>query len=110
MLVNVNIKPVKLKTVARVFAEVKPDLIDGNACYFGAFVAGKLVGIVSYVEHEHVVYLGHAFVLDNYRNKGVYNMLVEYRERHIKEKFARTYSDATQLTKLKRLAVILIGQ
>ncbi len=86
MIENVNIKQVKLSAVAKVFADIKPDLIDGHAIYFGAFVSNKLIGIVSYVNHEHIVYLGHAFVLEEYREHGVYRMLVEYREQVIAEK------------------------
>ena len=65
------------------FESVKPDLLDSAATYYGAFVKGQLVGVVSYVEHERVIYLCHAFVLSEYRGRGIYKMLWNYRSSKI---------------------------
>lgn len=110
MIVNVNIKAIHIKSVIKVFEHIKPDLIDNNANYIGAYVTGKLVGIVSYVEHPNNIYLGHAFVLESYRNKGIYNMLVEYRERVLIEKYkGKTAIAHCNTNSLKQLLKLKYG-
>lgn len=67
------------------FGPLKPDLLDKYATYFGAFIKDELVGIVSYVEHEHIIYLCHDYVLSEHRSKGIYKLLSDYRTMRIKK-------------------------
>ena len=57
-----EIKKVGYKEVYENFKEIKPDLLDEYATYYGCYIKDKLVGIVSYVEHDSVIYFCHAFV------------------------------------------------
>lgn len=68
-----------------VFGKLKPDLLDHHAVYQGAYIKDQLVGIVSYTEHENYVYLGHAYVLEEHRGRGIYKLLWEYRNMKIKD-------------------------
>lgn len=79
-----EIKTVTYEEVEREFLEIKPDLLDRSATYYGCFIKTELVGIVSYVEHESVIYLCHAFVKSEHRNKGIYKLLWNYRDSKIK--------------------------
>lgn len=80
-----EIKQVSYKEVEENFFEIKPDLLDKYAIYFGAFVDEKLVGIVSYVEHSSVIYLCHAYVKEEFRQAGIYKLLWSYRDSQIKD-------------------------
>jgi len=80
-----EIRKVTYKEVETAFQEIKPDLLDAAATYYGCLINGQLVGIVSYVEHPSVVYLCHAFVLEEFRNRGIYKMLWDYRSAVLKE-------------------------
>src|ERR1700761_3734903 len=71
---------------------LKPDLLDKSATYFGCFFNKELVGIVSYVEHTHVIYLCHAFVKEEYRNKGIYKLLWDYRDNMVKDTTKTIYA------------------
>jgi hypothetical protein len=62
-----EITKVPYKEVYENFKEIKPDLLDEYATYYGCFIKEKLVGIVSYVEHDSVIYLCHAYVLEDYK-------------------------------------------
>jgi hypothetical protein len=80
-----EIKKVDYKLVKETFEEIKPDLLDEFATYYGCLIKNQLVGIVSYVEQEHVIYLCHAFVKEEHRNQGIYKMLWNYRDAKIQE-------------------------
>jgi predicted GNAT family acetyltransferase len=80
-----EIKKIDYDLVQKEFAELKPDLLDNYATYYGCFIKDELVGIVSYVEHPHVIYLCHAYVKDSFRNRGIYKLLWNYRDSKIKE-------------------------
>lgn len=87
-----EIKTVTYQEVKNEFEELKPDLLDEYATYYGCFVSDELVGIVSYVEHQSVIYLCHDFVKEEYRNRGVYKMLLNYRDSKIKESDKTVYA------------------
>jgi len=74
-----EIRKVSYKEVELAFQEVKPDLLDLSATYYGCLIDNQLVGIVSYVEHPSVIDLCHAYVVEEHRNKGIYKMLWDYR-------------------------------
>lgn len=80
-----EIKKVDYSEVKKEFSEIKPDLIDASSTYYGCFIKGELVGIVSYVEQESVIYLCHAFVKEEYRSRGIYKMLWNYRDAKLKD-------------------------
>lgn len=80
-----EIKKVSYKEVNNEFGEIKPDLLDESAAYYGCFVKDELVGVVSYVEHPAVIYLCHAYVKEEWREKGIYKLLWNYRDSKIKE-------------------------
>ena len=80
-----EIRKVTYKEVEKEFSNLKPDLLDESATYYGCFIKDELVGIVSYVEHPAVIYLCHAYVKDEYRNRGIYKLLWNYRDSKIKE-------------------------
>jgi predicted GNAT family acetyltransferase len=80
-----EIKKVSYKEVNKEFSEIKPDLLDESATYYGCFIKEELVGIVSYVEHPSVIYLCHAYVKEEHREKGIYKLLWNYRDSKIKE-------------------------
>jgi predicted GNAT family acetyltransferase len=80
-----EIKIVKYEEVEREFSNVKPDLLDRNATYFGCYIKNVLSGIVSYIEHDHTIYLCHSYVKEEYRNRGIYKLLWEYRDSKIKD-------------------------
>jgi hypothetical protein len=66
-----EIKKTKYSEVEKEFSEIKPDLLDENAIYYGVFLKDELVGIVSYVENPTTIYLCHAFVKEEYRNSKI---------------------------------------
>lgn len=80
-----EIKQTSLEEVTNVFAELKPDLIDAQAVYIGAYINGVLVGIVAYVEHPMTVYLCHDYVCEKFRGNGIYRLLCNYRESEVKK-------------------------
>lgn len=80
-----EIRKVSYKEVEKEFANIKPDILDESAVYYGCFVKEEFVGVVSYVEHPSVIYLCHAFVKQEHRQKGVYKMLWNYRDSKIKD-------------------------
>ena len=80
-----EIKKITYNDVEDEFKELKPDLLDEYATYYGCFIKDELVGIVSYVEHPSVIYLCHAYVKEEHRNKGIYKLLWNYRDSKIKE-------------------------
>lgn len=81
------ITEVNIDTVIKEFGELKPDLIDSYAKYFGLWVDDALVGIVSFQVHPSHIYLCHAYVKDEYRKKGYYNILWEYRNSHLNQNY-----------------------
>jgi hypothetical protein len=87
-----EIRKVTYDEVEAVFALIKPDLLDICATYFGCFIQEELVGIVSYVEQPYVIYLCHAYVKDEYRNRGVYKMLWNYRDIQVKDSKKQVYA------------------
>ena len=87
-----EIRNVTYQEVKKEFEEIKPDLLDECATYYGYFISDELVGIVSYVEHQSVIYLCHDFVKEEYRNMGVYKMLLNYRDSKIKESNKTIYA------------------
>ena len=80
-----EIKKITYKEVHKEFSEIKPDLLDEYATYYGCFIKEELVGIVSYLEHPAVIYLCHAYVKEEYREKGIYKLLWNYRDSKIKD-------------------------
>jgi predicted GNAT family acetyltransferase len=87
-----EIKKVTYKEVHQEFSEIKPDLLDEFATYYGCFIKEELVGIVSYVEHPSVIYLCHAFVKEEYRERGIYKLLWNYRDSKIKDSSKTIYA------------------
>jgi predicted GNAT family acetyltransferase len=87
-----EIKKVDYELVKQTFKDLKPDLLDEHATYYGCLIKDELVGIVSYVEHESVIYLCHAYVKEEYRNRGIYKMLWNYRDSKIRESEKVVYS------------------
>ena len=80
-----EIRTTKFEEVDEVFSHLKPDILDLSAVYQGAYFRDKLVGVVSYVEHPNHIYLGHAYVVEEHRGKGIYKLLWEYRNMKVKE-------------------------
>lgn len=80
-----EITKITYKEVSQNFKDIKPDLLDESATYYGCYIKDNLVGIVSYVEHESVIYLCHAYVKEEHRNKGIYKLLWNYRDSRIKD-------------------------
>jgi predicted GNAT family acetyltransferase len=80
-----EIRKVTYKEVEKTFKDIKPDLLDESAIYYGCLIKDELVGIVSYVEHPSTIYLCHAYVSEEYRSKGIYKLLWEYRDQKIKD-------------------------
>jgi len=87
-----EIKKITYKEVHKEFSEIKPDLLDEYATYYGCFIKEELVGIVSYLEHPAVIYLCHAYVKEEYREKGIYKLLWNYRDSKIKESDKTIYA------------------
>jgi predicted GNAT family acetyltransferase len=87
-----EIKKVNYKEVYNEFAEIKPDLLDEYATYYGCFIKEELVGVVSYVEHPVVIYLCHAYVKEEHREKGIYKLLWNYRDSKIKDSDKTIYA------------------
>ena len=87
-----EIRKVTYKEVEKEFTNLKPDLLDEYATYYGCFIKDELVGIVSYVEHPSVIYLCHAYVKEEHRNKGIYKLLWNYRDSKIKESDKTVYA------------------
>jgi len=87
-----EIKKVTYKEVYQEFSEIKPDLLDEFATYYGCFIKEELVGIVSYVEHPSVIYLCHTFVKEEYRERGIYKLLWNYRDSKIKDSSKTIYA------------------
>jgi len=80
-----EIRTCTYEEVQTAFSHLKPDLLDQHATYQGAYIKDELVGIVSYVEHPNHVYLGHAYVKEEHRGKGIYKLLWEYRNMKIRD-------------------------
>jgi predicted GNAT family acetyltransferase len=74
------------------FKDIKPDLLDKYAIYYGCYIKNELVGIVSYVEHDSVIYLCHDFVKEEHRNKGIYKLLWSYRDLKLKDTNKTVYA------------------
>ena len=87
-----EIKKITYKEVYKEFSEIKPDLLDEYATYYGCFIKDELVGIVSYLEHPAVIYLCHAYVKEEYREKGIYKLLWNYRDSKIKDSNKTIYA------------------
>lgn len=87
-----EIKSVTYQQVQQQFQDTKPDLLDHAATYFGCFINQQLVGVVSYVEQEHVVYLCHAYVMPEYRGRGIYKMLWNYRDARLRDSVKTIYA------------------
>ena len=79
-----EIRTTKYDEVEKELGHLKFDLLDKSATYQGAYFKDKLVGIVSYVEHPNHIYLGHAYVIEEHRGKGIYKLLWEYRNMKVK--------------------------
>lgn len=80
-----EIKKITYKDVRNEFEHIKPDLLDEYATYYGCLIKDELVGVVSYVEHPSVIYLCHAYVKEEHREKGIYKLLWNYRDSKIKD-------------------------
>lgn len=76
---------ITLNEVQLAFGHLKPDLIDKFAEYIGLKINDELVGIVSFQVHPTHIYLCHAYVKEEYRRNGYYNMLWEYRNTYINQ-------------------------
>ena len=87
-----EIKKITYKEVHKEFSEIKPDLLDEYATYYGCFIKEELVGIVSYLEHPVVIYLCHAYVKEEYRERGIYKLLWNYRDSKIKDSDKTIYA------------------
>ena len=87
-----EIKKITYKEVHKEFSEIKPDLLDEYATYYGCFIKEELVGIVSYLEHPAVIYLCHAYVKEEYRERGIYKLLWNYRDSKIKDSDKTIYA------------------
>lgn len=87
-----EIKKISYKEVNSEFGEIKPDLLDEFATYYGCFIKEELVGVVSYVEHPSVIYLCHAYVKEDHREKGIYKLLWNYRDSKIKDSYKTIYA------------------
>jgi hypothetical protein len=87
-----EIKKISYKEVYKEFSEIKQDLLDEFATYYGCFIKEELVGVVSYVEHPYVIYLCHAYVKEEYREKGIYKLLWNYRDSKIKDSEKTIYA------------------
>ena len=87
-----EITKISYKLVESEFSEIKPDLLDEFATYYGCFIKEELVGIVSYVEHPAVIYLCHAYVKEDHRSKGIYKLLWNYRDSKIRETDKAVYA------------------
>ena len=87
-----EIKKISYKEVNKEFSEIKPDLLDEFATYYGCFIKEELVGVVSYVEHPSVIYLCHAYVKEEHREKGIYKLLWNYRDSKIKDSDKTIYA------------------
>ena len=74
-----EIRSVTYGEVENAFSQLKPDLLDICAKYYGCFIDDELIGVVSYVKEEH-------------RNKGIYKMLWNYRDGEIKESDKQVYA------------------
>jgi predicted GNAT family acetyltransferase len=80
-----EIRKISYEEVESEFKKIKPDLLDKHAVYYGCFVKNELAGIVSYVEHPSVIYLCHSYVKEEYRNRGIYKLLWNYRDSKLRE-------------------------
>jgi len=80
-----EIRKVTYQEVKEVFQKIKPDLLDEYVTYFGCLIKNELIGVVSYIEHQSVIYLCHAYVKEEHRNKGIYKLLWSYRDSKIKD-------------------------
>ena len=87
-----EIRSITYSQVQEEFSNIKPDLLDTQAVYFGCFIDNELAGIVSYVEHPAVIYLCHAYVKEDHREKGIYKLLWNYRDSKIKESDKTIYA------------------
>jgi predicted GNAT family acetyltransferase len=87
-----EIKKIGYEQIETEFLAIKPDLLDKWATYYGCYIKENLVGIVSYVEHESVIYLCHAYVKEEYRSRGIYKLLWNYRDSKIKESEKTVYA------------------
>lgn len=87
-----EIKKTSYDEVKKEFGKIKPDLLDNCATYYGCFIKNELVGVVSYVEQEYVIYLCHAFVKEEWRNRGIYKLLWNYRDSKIKDSDKSIYA------------------
>ena len=87
-----EIKKITYKEVHKEFSEIKPDLLDEYATYYGCFIKEELAGIVSYLEHPAVIYLCHAYVKEEYRERGIYKLLWNYRDSKIKDSDKTIYA------------------
>jgi hypothetical protein len=87
-----EIKKISYKEVDKEFSDIKPDLLDEFATYYGCFIKEELVGVVSYVEHPSVIYLCHAYVKEEHREKGIYKLLWNYRDSKIKDSDKTIYA------------------
>ena len=82
-----KIERIDIELVKTEFGHLKPDLIDAFATYFGLWVDNVLIGIVSFQVHPTHIYLCHAYVKEEHRKKGYYNILWEYRNSYVNQNF-----------------------
>jgi len=82
------IKQIDIDDVKKEFRDIKLDLIDQYAIYFGLFVDDILVGITGFQYHVDYIYLCHAFIKEEYRKKGYYTELFNYRKQYIEQNYS----------------------
>jgi predicted GNAT family acetyltransferase len=87
-----EITKVSYDEVVKEFKDLKPDLLDKHATYYGCYINNELVGIVSYVEHDSVIYLCHAYVKEEHRQNGIYKLLWNYRDSKVQETDKTVYA------------------
>jgi hypothetical protein len=76
---------IEYEKVVDEFSHLKIDLLDKHAIYYGCIIDNEIAGIVSYVEHDYVIYLCHDYVKEEYRMRGIYKLLCDYRESILKD-------------------------
>lgn len=66
---------------------LKRGLYEMHSTYIAAYVNDELAGIVGWNERDNQIYCCHAFVKKQFRNMGIYGMLVARRDAILAEQF-----------------------